>query len=92
MSGKNEFDFESLKKKLEADPFPRVYLFKFIVPSENRLIALLEALFNEDAQVSLRASKSGKYTSLGAKEVMISADAIIDRYKAALKIEGCIAL
>lgn len=92
MNGEKQFDFGGLKQKLEVDSFPRVYLFKFIVPSDNRSIALLEALFTEEAQITLRASKTGKYTSLGGKEVMLSADSIIDKYKAALKIEGCIAL
>ena len=93
MSGKPQFDYESLRKKLEEQTeFPSVYLFKFIVPSQNRSIALAEALFDEQAQVSLRASKTGKYTSISAKEMMLSADAVILRYKKAMEIEGLMAL
>lgn len=88
-----EFDYEGLKKKLdEMGEFPQVYLFKFIVPSDNRSIALVEALFDDQAQVSLRASKTGKYTSLSAKELMLSSEAVIERYKKANQIEGLMAL
>ena len=93
MSGKKEFDFDGLRKKLDEEGrFPKVYFFKFIVPSDNRSLALVEALFTDDAQMSLRTSKTGKYVSLSAKEVMLSTEKIIERYKKALEIEGCIAL
>ena len=89
MSGK----FDELKKKLEEEGgFPKLYLFKFIIPSDNRKLAQLQALFGEEAILDLRSSKTGKYVSLSAKEVMLSADKIVDRYEAAMKIEGCIAL
>ena len=77
---------------IEEGGFPKVYFFKFIVPSDNKSVALVEALFNENAQVNLRSSKTGKYVSLSAKEVMLSDENIINRYKEALNIKGCIAL
>ena len=93
MSGNKEFDFEGLRKKLiEEGGVPKVYFFKFIVPSNNKSVALVEALFNENAKVSLRSSKTGKYLSLSAKEVMLSEENIINRYQEALNIKGCIAL
>lgn len=92
MEGMGQFNFDGLRNKLEEMDYPSVYLYKFIVPSDNKKIAQLQALFSDDAQVSLRSSKNGKYTSLGAKEVMLSPDTIIERYQKALQIEGCIAL
>ena len=93
MDTAKNFDFDSLRQKLEeSGEFPRVFLFKFIVPSDNRSIALAEALFDDQAQVSLRSSRNGKYTSISAKELMLSAEAIIDRYRSALQIDGLIAL
>lgn len=82
----------SLKEKLDQQEWPAVYMFKFIVPSDNHKIALVEALFGEEAIVDLRSSKNGKYTSISAKEMMLSTDHIIQKYEEASKIEGLIAL
>lgn len=84
----------SLKAALEqVHEWPSMYLFKFIVPSENQKVAQLEALFNsETAEIRLRQSKNGKYTSVSAREVMTSSDEIIALYEEAYKIEGVISL
>lgn len=87
-------NFDSLREKLEDGfEWPRVYLFKFIVPSDNKKIAEVESLFNsKEAQISMRTSKKGNYVSVTAKEMMMSADKVIERYKDAAKIEGIISL
>ncbi len=87
-------NFDSLKEKLETGfDWPRVYLFKFIVPSDNKKIAEVENLFNsKEAQINLRASKTGKYVSVSAKEMMMSPDKVIERYKEASTIEGIMSL
>ena len=47
-------EFDRFKEKLlETMTFPSVYMFKLIVPSENRTIALVENLFGEDADSEL---------------------------------------
>jgi exonuclease III len=93
MNDSTKFNFDSLRLKLDQEGgFPKVFMFKFIVPSNNRDIALVQNLFSEDSQISIRASKSGKYTSISAKEVMIDSDSIIKRYQKALEIDGLIAL
>jgi len=85
-----------VKLKIALDQvheWPSMYLFKFIVPSDNRKIARLEAIFNsETAEIRMRQSKNGKYTSISAREVMTSADKVLDYYKKAYEIEGVIAL
>lgn len=85
--------YTNLKEKLENQfSWPQLYLFKFIIPADNKKLALVEALFGAEAQVTTRQSKSNKFISISAKEVMISADAVIEVYKKAEKIEGIISL
>lgn len=89
---KEEF-YVSLKQKLEEQhSFPAPYLFKFIIPADNHRLALVEALFGPEAQVTTRQSSSNKFISISAKEVMITADSIITVYKKAEKIEGIVSL
>ena len=88
-----KIDCTSLREKLEANPeWPRVYFFKFIVPSDNQKLAQVEALFGPEAQVSLKQSSKGNFVSVSAKELMLSADGIIERYEKAAGIEGLMAL
>lgn len=86
--------YESLRKKLEEGfEWPRVYLFKFIVPADNQKVAQVEGLFRSDmAEISMRTSKNGNFVSVSAKEMMISPEAVINRYKEAAKIEGILSL
>lgn len=85
--------YTSLKNKLKKQfEWPHLYLFKFIIPSDNKKLALAQALFGEGAQVTTRQSKNNKYTSISAKEVMISPDEVIAVYEKAKKIEGIISL
>ena len=85
--------FKGLREKLEERPWPNLYLFKFIVPSDAKSIAATEALFDSNvAQVELRQSKTGKFVSVSAKEMMMDVDSIIARYEKAVQIEGLMAL
>lgn len=68
-------------------------MFKFIVPSDNKKIAMVEALFNsKTAQIRSKQSAKGTYTSITVREVMTNVDSVMDRYREAAKIEGLIAL
>ena len=88
-----EEDLKRLKEKLEeTTTFPSVYMFKLIVPSENRSIALVENIFGEEADILTKESDKGKYTSITVKQVVISAEEIIDIYRQAAKIKGLIFL
>jgi len=85
--------FKGLREKLEARSWPNLYLFKFIVPADAKSIAATEALFDSNiAQVELRQSKTGKFVSVSAKEMMMDVDSIIARYEKAVQIEGLMAL
>lgn len=87
-----EINFDGLREKLKDGEWPRVYFFKFIIPSDNKKLALVEALFGDEAKVNIKQSSKGNYVSVSAKELMLNADNVIERYKKASKIEGLIAL
>jgi hypothetical protein len=85
--------YSNLKKKLEEQfDWPSLYLFKFIIPSDNKKLALVKALFGAEAEVKTKQSKNNKYISISAKEIMVSPDEIITIYKNAEAIEGIISL
>jgi hypothetical protein len=67
-------------------------MFKFIAPSDNRIFALLHDLFPSHAEFTSRSSKGGKFVSLTVKEVMLSVDEVIEKYKKASEIDGVIVL
>ncbi|MDX5327063.1 MAG: DUF493 family protein [Bacteroidota bacterium] len=89
-----EDKYEKLKEQLNAGTsWPSVYMFKFIVPADNQKIAQVENLFNTtEAEVTMRTSKNGNFISITAKEMMMSADKVIERYRQAEGIEGLISL
>ncbi|MEQ8323553.1 MAG: DUF493 family protein [Vicingaceae bacterium] len=85
--------FKSLEEKLtESVEWPSVYMFKFIVPADNRKIALVEALFSPEAQISRKESREGKYISITGTVVMLNAPEVIKKYRKAAEIDGLIAL
>jgi putative lipoic acid-binding regulatory protein len=76
----------------EQESWPTVYMFKFIVPADNRTIAIVESKFSDEANITLKASSTGKYYSITVREVMFSVDSIIDKYKEMEGIEGLMAM
>ncbi len=85
--------FDGLAAKLDQDPdWPKIYMFKFIIPNDNQKLAKTEALFGEGAQVSINESRTGKYLSITAKEMMMNPKEVIAKYEDATKIEGLISL
>ncbi len=85
--------FEKLKEVLNKHTtWPTIYMFKFIIPADNKKIALVESKFTESAIISQHESSTGKYISITIKEVMLNADAIIAKYKEMKGIDGLIAL
>jgi hypothetical protein len=85
--------FDKLRELLNEDNnWPRVYMFKFIIPADNHKIALVESKFSDEAIITHKASSSGKYFSITVKEAMLNADSIIEKYKEMKGIEGLMAL
>ena len=84
---------EKFKNTLqESLNFPCVYMYKFIVKSENRNIALVENLFEAGAEIFSKESGGGKYISITVSQVSLDVDEIISIYKKAAKIKGIIFL
>lgn len=91
---KKEDVYKSLLEKLTTEvSWPSVYLFKFIIPADNEKLALLESKFNsKEAQITVRDSRKGNFVSVSAKEMMMSPQGVIDRYRSVENIEGIISL
>ena len=84
--------YENLRKELnKIGNWPQVYMFKFIVPADNKRIALVESKFSDESVITKKESANGKYISITIKEVMLSADSIIEKYKEMEGIEGLMA-
>lgn len=72
--------------------WPSVYMFKMILePSEERIEQVL-ALFPPEAEITRKFSSAGKYMSITAREVMTSADAVLERYEQVAAVPGLITL
>ncbi len=71
--------------------WPKLYMFKFIIPATNREIALVESKFSDESVITQKQSSNGKYISITVKEVMLDADSIIAKYKEMEGIEGLMA-
>lgn len=85
--------FSELRKKLEEQlSFPSVYMFKFIIKSDNRKMAMVESIFDEDADIIQNQSAKGNYTSITVKQIVMSVDEIISIYQKAAQIEGVMSL
>lgn len=85
--------FEKLREQLSKEKdWPTIYMFKFIIPADNRKIALVESKFSDEAIITQKESSTGKYMSITIKEAMLSADSIVEKYKEMEGIEGLIAL
>jgi putative lipoic acid-binding regulatory protein len=86
--------FDDLRKKLEEsiESFPYVYMFKFIIKADNKTFALVEVIFDNDADITQKQSAKGNYVSITVKQVVMSVDEIISIYEKAAAIEGVISL
>jgi len=87
--------YKKLKTQLQDTAlWPTEYLYKFIVQTDSRKIAKIEALFdNLGAVINTIESKKGKYTSVSINVKMKNPDAVIAKYKeVAENIEGVISL
>lgn len=84
---------ERLRTRLDqVHDWPGVYMFKFVLEPERERLDRVLALFTAEAEVLRRYSTGGKYVSITAREVMMSADEVLDRYDRASEIPGVIVL
>lgn len=96
MSSKNDPQafYAKLKTQLEeTTQFPALYMYKFIVPSQEERIQEVHQIFdNLGAVIDTKKSSKGTYTSVTITANMKSADAVIEKYKEASKVKGIISL
>lgn len=94
-SQKSEEFYKKLRSQLyETTSWPAEYLYKFIVKSDIKKIAKIEAIFNNmGAVINTVESKNGKYTSVSVNLLMRDPNSVIEKYKeVAEKVEGVISL
>ncbi|WP_425075841.1 DUF493 domain-containing protein [Psychroserpens sp. S379A] len=92
---KSEEFYKKLRSQLyETTSWPSVYLYKFIVPTDEKKILQIEDLFNNlGAVITTKESGKGTYTSVSVNVGMKDPDAVISKYKeVADKVEGVISL
>lgn len=86
--------YASLKTKLEEQHnFPEEYLFKFILPNDQKKIMQVYKIFDDTKNtITNRDSKNSKYTSLNISAFMMDAAQVIQKYQEAGKIESIMML
>lgn len=84
---------ERLRARLnEVHEWPSVYMYKMVLgPDEERIKALL-AVFPPEAEVLRRYSASGRYVSLTLKQMVMSAEEVLERYEQVHRLGGVMML
>lgn len=89
----NEETKQRLKERLEnVHEWPSLYMFKMIFEPEKERLQKVLALFPPESEVLRKYSEGGKYLSVTVREVMLSADDVVERYDRASEIQGVIVL
>ncbi|MBX2971661.1 MAG: DUF493 domain-containing protein [Flavobacteriales bacterium] len=84
---------DKLRQTLEKiQEWPSVYMYKFIFEPDRERLDKLLVLFPPESEILRKYSANGKYLALTVKEVMMSADDVVDRYDRASEIPGVITL
>jgi len=90
---KEDFYKRLHQQLLESTDWPAVYLFKFIVNSQQDKIEKLYEIFDlQGAVIESKKSKKGNYTSVSITVRMQDPDQVIAKYREVEEIEGVISL
>ena len=94
MDKNTEEFYERLKAELDiSNTWPALYLYKFIVPTENNNVKRVEEAFDcMGAVIKTTKSKTGKFTSISVDVTMKDAQEIVDKYIEVSTIKGIISL
>jgi len=84
--------FKRLKELLDAQNYPSVYLFKFIIKQDQDKMVEIKKCFDETAEFEMHPSKNGNYIAVNIKQMMLNSEDIITRYKLVAKIKNVITL
>ncbi|MDX9752082.1 MAG: DUF493 family protein [Flavobacteriales bacterium] len=84
---------ERLRARLnEVHDWPSVYMYKMVLePDEDKIAALL-AIFPPEAEVLRRYSGSGRFVSITLKQMVMSAEEVLDRYDRVHRLGGVMML
>ena len=94
MDKNTEEFYERLKVELDmSNTWPALYLFKFIVPTEDDNIKRVELAFDcMGAVIKTTKSKTGKFTSVSIDVQVKDSQEVIDKYLEVSTIKGIISL
>jgi putative lipoic acid-binding regulatory protein len=94
MDKKTEEFYLRLKEELQSTSiWPSLYLYKFIVPTDEQKVKAVENAFNDmGAVIKTSQSKTGKFTSVSINVLMKNPDHVIEKYLEVSEIEGIISL
>ena len=89
----SEERINKIRESLEqVHDWPGIYMFKFILPTKSDKHEELFNVFPEDVVITRKLSRNEKYTSFTIKEVILNSQEVLNRYAAAYKIDGIVAL
>ena len=94
MDQKTKEFYDRLKVELDSsNTWPAIYLFKFIVPTDDEKIKRVESAFDcMGAVINTKKSKTGKFTSISIDVTMKDSQEIVDKYLEVSTIEGIVSL
>jgi putative lipoic acid-binding regulatory protein len=94
MDKNTEEFYDRLKAELDlSNAWPALYLFKFIVPSENDNVERVEQAFDcMGAVIKTTKSRTGKFTSVSIDVQMKDSQEIVEKYQEVSVIKGIISL
>lgn len=94
MDKETEEFYERLKVELDmSNTWPALYLFKFIVPTEEDNVERVELAFDcMGAVIKTTKSKTGKFTSISVDVTVKDAQEIVDKYLEVSTIKGIVSL
>ena len=94
MDQKTKEFYDRLKVELDnSNTWPAIYLFKFIVPTDDEKIKRVEEAFDcMGAVINTKKSKTGKFTSISIDVTMKDSQEIVDKYLEVSPIEGIVSL
>ena len=94
MDQKTKEFYDRLQVELDnSNTWPAIYLFKFIVPTDDHKIQRVESAFDcMGAVINTKKSKTGKFTSISIDVTMKDSQEIVDKYLEVSTIEGIVSL
>jgi hypothetical protein len=93
-NSKSQEFYKRLTQQLADDrSWPAPYLFKFIVPGgEHRINEVCQFFDASKAEIRIKDSSKGSYSSISITITMASPEAVVQKYQEVSVVEGIISL